>query len=134
MYEISKSCVKVSNGITYFFPIKVGVKQIVYLIPNLFKIFINDFPDYTRNCPDLVLLHDKPIHCLMYPDDIILLFSTAKGFQAKLDILDSYCNDWCLTVNPTKAKILVFNLACRHLHHKFIMKHVNLNVYNTANT
>ena len=27
MYEISKSCVKVSNGITDFFPIKVGVKQ-----------------------------------------------------------------------------------------------------------
>ena len=94
MYEISKSCAKVSNGITYFFPIKVGVKQIAYLIPNLFKIFINDFSDYTRNCPDLVLLNDKPIHCLMYPDDIILLFSTAKGFQAKLDILDSYCNDW----------------------------------------
>jgi hypothetical protein len=27
MYEISKSCVKVSNDITDFFPIKVGVKQ-----------------------------------------------------------------------------------------------------------
>jgi hypothetical protein len=27
MFEISKACVKVSNGITDFFPIKVGVKQ-----------------------------------------------------------------------------------------------------------
>jgi hypothetical protein len=63
MYEISKSCAKVSNGITDFFPIKVGVKQRVNLRPNLFKIFINDFPDYIRNCPDLVLLNDKPIHC-----------------------------------------------------------------------
>ena len=104
MYEISKSCVKVSNGITDFFPIKVGVKQGDNLSPNLFKIFINDFPDYIENCPDQVLLNDKPIHCLMYADDIILLFSTAKGLQAKLDILDSYCNDWCLTVNPTKIK------------------------------
>ena len=64
-----------------------------------------------------MLLNDKPIHCLMNADDIILLFSTAK-----LDILDSYCNDWCLTVNPTKTKILVFNKAGRHLHHKFNYK------------
>jgi hypothetical protein len=55
MYEISKSCVKVSNGITDFFPIKVGVKQGDNLSPNLFKIFINDFPDYIENCPDQVL-------------------------------------------------------------------------------
>jgi hypothetical protein len=49
----------------------------------------------------------------MYADDIILLSSTAEGLQAKLDILDSYCNDWCLTVNPTKTKIFVFNKAGR---------------------
>jgi hypothetical protein len=58
----------------------------------------------------------------MYADDIILLSSTAEGLQAKLDILDSYCNDWCLTVNPTKTKILVFNKAGRHLRHKFKYK------------
>ena len=34
----------------------------------------------------------------------------------------SYCNDWCLTVNPTKTKILVFNKAGRHLRHKFKYK------------
>ena len=56
------------------------------------------FPAYVRNCPDPVLLNDKPIHCLMYADDIILLSSIAESLQAKLDILDSYCNDWCLTV------------------------------------
>ena len=58
----------------------------------------------------------------MYADDIILLSSTAEGLQAKLDILDSYCNDWCLTVNPTKTKILVFNKAGRHLRHNFKYK------------
>jgi len=84
MYEISKSCVKVSNGITDFFPIKVGVKQGANLSPNLFKIFINDFPDYIRNCPDPVLLNDKPIHCLMYADDIIKLSSTAKASKQNL--------------------------------------------------
>jgi hypothetical protein len=50
----------------------------------------------------------------MYADDIILLSSTAEDLKAKLDILDSYCNDWCLRVNPTKTKILVFNKAGRH--------------------
>ena len=37
MYEISKSCVKVSNGITDFFPIKVGVKQSDNLSPTYLR-------------------------------------------------------------------------------------------------
>ena len=37
MYSSSKSCVRLSNCMTDFFPIKVGVKQGDNLSPNLFK-------------------------------------------------------------------------------------------------
>lgn len=122
MYEISRSCVKIKNGITNFFSTKVGVKQGNNLSPNLFKIFINDFTDYIKNSSDPVLLNENTVHSLMYADDIIILSSTAEGLQAKLNILDKYCDDWCLTVNPTKTKVLIFNKAGRHLQHKFNYK------------
>jgi hypothetical protein len=53
----------------------------------------------------------------MYADDIILLSKSAKGLQEKLDIhvLNTYCKDWCLTVNTSKTKILIFNKAGRLL-------------------
>ena len=61
----------------------------------------------------------KDVHCLMYADDIILLSKSAKGLQEKFDILNTYCKDWCLTVNTTKTKILIFNKAGRLIKHSF---------------
>ena len=64
----------------------------------------------------------------MYADDIILLSKSAKGLQEKLDILNTYCKDWCLTVyckdwcltvNTSKTKILIFNKAGRLIKHSF---------------
>jgi hypothetical protein len=49
----------------------------------------------------------------MYAYDIILLSKSAKGLQEKLDILNTYCKDWCLSVNTSKTKILIFNKAGR---------------------
>jgi hypothetical protein len=46
MYSQSKPCVRLNNTLTDFFGNYVGVKQGDNLSPNLFKIFINDLPDY----------------------------------------------------------------------------------------
>ena len=40
-------------------------------------------------------------------DDIILLSASAPG-QEKIGILGKFCDDWCLTVNIQKTKIMVF--------------------------
>ena len=121
MYSSSKSCVRVSNGITDFISVKVGVKQGDNLSPNLFKVFINDLPDYLNSSQDPVVLNSRAFNCLMYADDIILLSSSANGLQQKLDILQCYCNDWCLSVNFLKTKVLIFNKAGRLLKTKFYL-------------
>ena len=59
------------------------------------------------------------IHCLMYADDLILLSTTPNGLQSKLDILDKYCNDWCLSVNLSKTKIMILNKAGKKFSEKF---------------
>jgi hypothetical protein len=70
----------------------------------------------------------------MYAEDIILLSKSAKGLQKKLDILNTYCKDWCLTVNTSKTKILIFNNVGRLLKHSFLgMEMKILNVYQIVN-
>ena len=119
MYEVSKSSVRCGDNITDSFPIKLGVKQGDNLSPNLFKIFINDLPDYFNDCNDPIVLNDNPIHCLLYADDLVLLSSSAQGLQSKIDKLHQYCGDWCLSINSSKTKVLVFNKAGRHIKQKF---------------
>ena len=55
MYAKSRSCVRVDDLVTDFFNINVGVKQGDNLSPTLFKLFINDLPQYLENTAD-------PIH------------------------------------------------------------------------
>ena len=57
----------------------------------------------------------------MYADDIILLSSSARGLQRKLDILNQYSKEWCLRVNTNKTKIITFNKAGKLLNFDFIL-------------
>jgi hypothetical protein len=40
-------------------------------------------------------------------------------FNKKLLVLEEFCNEWCLDVNISKTKILIFNKAGRHLKENF---------------
>ena len=120
MYNTSTSCIRLKNGVTDSFPVSVGVKQGDNLSPNLFKIFINDLPCYMQNTQDPVKLDDKDIHCLMFADDIVLFSKSPTGLQEKLNRLEDYCKDWCLSVNTSKTKIMIFNKAGKLIPHQFI--------------
>ena len=49
----------------------------------------------------------------MYADDLVILSESKTGLQAKLDALENFCNDWCLTININKTKVMIFNKAGR---------------------
>ena len=43
----------------------------------------------------------------MYADDIVLLSIPADGLRQKLNKLQEYCNNWCLSVkNVNKTKVV----------------------------
>lgn len=44
---------------------------------------------------------------IMYADDILLLSESPESLQNILDTLHEYCNDWKLSVNVCKTKIIV---------------------------
>ena len=127
MYEISSSSVRCGDLITKAIPIKLGVKQGDNLSPNLFNIFINDLPNYFQNCKDSIQLNDDPVNCLLYADDLILISKSANGLQERLNALNRFCKDWCLTVNINKTKVLVFNKAGRFISQNFKFNNISIN-------
>ena len=57
-----------------------------------------------RAALDLPCLGDgRPVPALWYADDCVLLATSAAGLQAQLRLLESYCQEWGLTVNLTKT-------------------------------
>ena len=47
----------------------------------------------------------------MYADDVILMSSNSAGFKLKLDILQTFCEDWCLSISIVKTKVVILNKA-----------------------
>ena len=106
MYESVTYAIKTRKGISDDFPSIRGVKQGCILSPLLFNLFVADLPDiFTENC-DPVVIHDRPLSCLMFADDLVLLSETAHGLQNSLTNLGNYCDQWGLDVNLDKTKII----------------------------
>ena len=78
------------------------------LIPNLFKIYINDLPDIFDGSCHPVTLETLSLTCLMLADDILLLSESAEGLQKSLDKLSEYCKKWQLSVTVKKTKAIIF--------------------------
>ena len=101
--------------LTNTFETNIGVKQGYMLTPTLFSLYINDLIDHFGPDCEPLELNNKPISCLLYADDIILLSESAKGLQKSLDILKTYCDKWNLKINIGKTKVIVFNKSGRIL-------------------
>ena len=93
MYLQFTPCGKVNDKITNAFKSLVGVRPCDVLSPNLFRLFINDLPTYLSSSLDPIYLKTKRLDCLLQPDGVISLSSSAAGLQAKIDLLQAFCED-----------------------------------------
>lgn len=113
MYKEVLFAVKVSDGITDMFQSKIGVKQGCILSPTLFSLYINDLSTLFDETCEPVTLHNTQLSCLMYADDLVLISQSSVGLQNCLNKLSAYCEEWNLTVNLDKTKVMVFNKSGR---------------------
>ena len=110
MYREVTSKVKLKTVLSHSIDILNGTRQGCNLSPNLFKKFINDLPKlFNQSECDPIQLYDTFINTLMYADDIVLMSTSKAGLQKCLNILNSYCSRWKLTVNLSKSMSMVFN-------------------------
>ncbi len=115
MYRNSRCAVKIGNCRTAFFQQGRGVRQGCSLSPTLFNIYINELAealDRSGNIPGITL-HDSEVKCLLYDDDLVLMSPTAEGLQHSLALLEQYCEEWALTVNLDKTRVMVFQKKAR---------------------
>ena len=110
MYHGCESCIKTDGVLSKLFQCETGVRQGDVLSPNLFNIYINDLPDIFKNDTDSPKLGEHFINCLMYADDLVLLSLSAGGLQGKLDKLNEYCQQWDLSINIKKTKVMLMSV------------------------
>ena len=124
MYSKSKSCVLLNNEKSEHFGSYAGVRQGEILSPLLFALYINDLEGFLRNkgvqplrgllniSGEVVDFNDNEIIIfldlltLFYADDTIIFADSAIGLQFALEELQNYCENWKLTVNEDKTKIM----------------------------
>ena len=49
----------------------------------------------------------------MFADDLAIISVSASGLQRCLTILYEYCDKWCLSINISKTKVIIFNKTGR---------------------
>lgn len=89
--------------------------------PILFSLFLNDLSDFFENSDNIdgISCHDDhvidnahnflKIFLLLYADDTVLLSESEHDLQNLLNVYSNYCDEWKLTVNISKSKVMVFS-------------------------
>ena len=87
----------------------MGVKQGCIFSPLLFNLYLNKLPDVYDNDCHPVHVNNKPVHCLMWADDCVVMSTSESGLQRSIDKTVSHFTELGLSVNVKKTKVLLFN-------------------------
>ena len=126
MYENIKSIIMTSEGTSAYFLCCTGVRQGENMSPFLFSIYLNDLERYllsnyitgvTCEVNDEFIYVYLKLYILLYADDTVLFSNSKDDLQQTLDVFERYCDDWKLTVNVAKSKVLIFTV-CRYAEKK----------------
>ena len=85
----------------------------------------------TNDTDDYVKVQGEPINNLLYADDTVLFAKSEKGLQKLLDKLAEYCQNFGITVNVQKTKIVIFRKGVRIREHNFMYSNNEIEIVNS---
>jgi hypothetical protein len=96
------------------------VRQGCSLSPTLFNIYINELAvQLEQSAAPGLNLQSTEVKFLLFADDLVLLSPSKQGLQQHLDLLAKFCQNWALTVNQMKTKIMILQQKPRCQENKF---------------
>ena len=108
MYSSVLSSVRVNDKSSDWFSFDKGVKQGCLLSPALFSIYINDLILEINDLGIGIQCDSRMISTLVYADDIILLAEKELDLQKLLDVVQTWCSKWAISINTQKSNVIHF--------------------------
>ena len=108
MYSSVLSSVRVNDKLSEWFSVDKGVKQGCLLSPALFSIYINDLILEINGLGIGIQCDSRMISTLVYADDIILLAEKELDLQKLLDVVQTWCSKWGISINTQKSNVIHF--------------------------
>ena len=121
MHSNIKSRITTPEGTSAFLPCCKGVRQGENSLPILLSLFLNDLEHYlminsvnglvceanTQNTYSFI-----KVFILLFADDTVLFANNKEDLQNMLTTFEQYCEDWKLTVDVSKTKIIMLTCPC----------------------
>ena len=71
---------------------------------------------------------------LLYADDTIIFSNASEELQNALNVFDSCCKKWHLTVNIQKTKIVIFSKGRANRDYRFMFRAEHIEILKNTNT
>ena len=117
IYWYSNLNCRVRWGDTYsnWFFIAAGVRQGGILSPIFYCIYVDDLVQLLSDAGIGCHVRDVFLSILLYADDMCLAAPSLGGLQRLLKIVETYCQDWNIMLNPKKSKNMQFGKKVKSL-------------------
>ena len=113
LYNNTTCRILLNEYCTDYFDILCGVKQGDTLSTTLFAIYINGLVEKIKNLSCGVDIAGYNVSILLYADDIALVAESEENLQAMLDCVNAWSEEWLMTINETKTKVVHFRKASK---------------------
>ncbi len=115
IYHRAFCAVRINGSMTDWFESSQGTKQGDNLSPNCFNLYLNPLITELKSAGKGVQVGENVISVLAYADDLVLLAENAADLQCLINILQTWCFKWRLSVNVDKTKVMHFRSKNRHV-------------------
>ena len=109
-WYLNMTCnVKWADKFSREFRVPLGIKQGGINSPEFFGCYIDDIAAILRNANIGCHMYGLFLAMILFADDLCLLAPTRQALDRMIQLCAKYCNEYGLSFNANKSKILVFS-------------------------